>query len=99
MLALDPVTGRQQNRTLEDVLQLPDVARPAVTPKERERRLRDLRRSWPSHLARDPVGEELREGLDLADPLPERRDHDRDSVQTIEKVLSKAALRRLRIEV
>src|SRR5207247_2503486 len=84
---IEPVTAAEHEGPLYDVLQLADVARPAVGLEDRER-LRRHAAYGPAELRRQAPDEVCHEERDVLPPLAERREMDRDHVQAIEEVLS-----------
>ena len=85
----DPVARRQDDRPLDDVAQLADIARPVVRLERRHRLLRQRRR-------RDPplggeAGEEMVDQLgNVLAPLAQRRNPHRHDVQPVIEVLAEA---------
>ena len=99
MLGQHDVAQTEDDRAPDRVAQLAHVAGPAVAAEDRERGQRERGRLGPLDLARGRGQKKLREHLDLLGPIPQRRDQQREPVQTKEKVLAKPPGRALRLEV
>jgi len=85
---LRPGTG--DKGMLDRVLQLPDVARPA----EVQENAADVRRQVPDRLAGlavEPVHEMSREEEDVGAALAQRRQMDREHIETVKEILAKSA--------
>ena len=94
----DPVAGRKDQRALDDVPELADIARPVVRLERRHRLFRDARRRHP------PLGGEAREEMadelgNVLAPLAQRRKLHRNDVQPVEEVFAEAARGDLVLEV
>ena len=91
----DAVAGREDQRPLDDIAELADIARPVVRLERRHRLVRQRRRRDPP-LGRE-AGEEMVDQLgNVLAPLAQRREAHRHDVQPIVEVLAEAALRRFR---
>ena len=89
VLLLDAVPVAEHDRALDDVLELAHVARPAVLEQGRERVVREgLDRL--AVLGRVPPQKEARERGHVAAAIAQRRQLDRDDIETIEEVLAEA---------
>src|SRR5262249_8276618 len=64
--------GTQQDRLLDDIVELTDVARPRVGFEGRDRRRADAEERLVE-LVGESSGHGSRQGRDIADPLPQRR--------------------------
>src|SRR5438876_10495123 len=84
---IEPVPAAEHEGPLYDVLQLADVARPAVGLEDRER-LRRHAAHAPADVRRQAPDEVCHEERDVLPPLAKRREMDRDHVQAIEEVLA-----------
>src|SRR5438132_5018673 len=79
----DPVG--QQDRALEDVLQLADVSRPCVHPQALQRLVRE-RSGRPGEFALGVIEEGVDELGEIVEALTQRRQSELDSMQAIEQV-------------
>ena len=90
-LGLQQLARPQHDRALDDVLQLTDVARPVVL-LEHGQGLRRHAPRRPAHLLRqllDEVGDQQR---DVLAAIAQRRQVERDDVETVEEILAQDAL-------
>jgi cholest-4-en-3-one 26-monooxygenase len=92
----DPVA--EHDRAIDGVPQLADVAGPAVRPEDLDGLEWDLRHGTPE--LRGGGGREgAGQRLDLGATLPERRDRQRDAVETEVEILTESAARHLLLEI
>jgi len=90
MIGRDDASGRQHDRALNRVLELPDVARPVAGQEPLHRVVADLGRRRPRRRA--VLVEEVRhEGRDVLAALAQRRQGDADDVQPVVQVLPEPA--------
>ena len=81
----------EDDRPLDDVLQLADVARPGVADQGLHDRGRDGL-DPPAHPPGELLGEVADQPRDVVRPLPQRRQHEREDVQPVVEVLAEAAV-------
>ena len=84
---------REDDRALDDVLQLADVARPGVAHQGVHDRGRDGL-DLPAHPPGEPLGEMADQQRDVVAALAQRRQHDREDVQAVVEVAAEAAVGR-----
>ena len=80
---------REHHHTSNDVLQLPDVARPGVLPEAGQRLRREL--LGPPVLRVEPREERRNQERNLLSPLPERGNADLDHIEAVVEVLAELA--------
>src|SRR5215468_46915 len=99
VLGEDLRADTEEDRALDDVLQLADVPRPGVALEERHRLGRQARCGLPPVLRGGALEEELRQRADLRRALAERRHDDADAVQPEVEVAPEGAAPDLGVEV
>src|SRR2546425_3308658 len=87
-LGFEDVSAAQDQRPLDHVLELSDVARPTVVLEDRERVGAHSLHGF-AELRRDLSDELCRQERDVVRSLPKGRQVDKDDVQPIEEVLAK----------
>src|SRR5688572_28576070 len=99
MARLDRILLGEQHCPLEHVLELADVPRPLIAEQHVHRFRGEPRNGAPLHGAADGADELLGQRRDLALPLPERRDHQREAVEPIVEIAAERAALDLLLQI
>src|SRR5438093_7839561 len=82
---------RENDRAFDDILHLPDIARPVVANKGVHDRGRDAL-DPPAHPARETLDEMADQHRNIFAPLAQGRQHDREHVQAVVEVVAEVAV-------
>src|SRR5580704_9572455 len=99
MLHVDHAAAAEQQRALDDVAELANVARPAVSAQHRIRLGRDATGEWNAVAVDGMTQERVHEIWNLRDTFAQRRNHERDAVESKVEILAKLASFDLGLEI